>query len=132
LTDAPTVPNSHLDLLTRPLFGHLATTRPDGRPQVNPMWFSWDGSRLRFTGTVIRFKYRNITHDPRVAVSINDPDRPYRYLEIRGTVTAIEPDPQADFFLTLAERYALPMDGPPGDAQHRIIYVVSPEQVSYQ
>ncbi|MFJ5531280.1 pyridoxamine 5'-phosphate oxidase family protein [Streptomyces sp. NPDC093261] len=39
------VPESHRDLLTRPLFGHLATIRPDGRPQANPMWFAWRGTR---------------------------------------------------------------------------------------
>jgi len=126
------LPDSHLDLLTRPLFAHLATTRPDGTPQVNPMWFSWDGVHLRFTGTTTRYKYRNISHDPRVAVSINDPEQPYRYLEIRGVVTGIEPDPDAAFFATLADRYDLALDGPPGDAPHRIVYVVEPRAASYQ
>ena len=32
------VPDGYEDLLTRPLFGHLATTRPDGTVQVNPMY----------------------------------------------------------------------------------------------
>lgn len=127
-----TLPESHLDLLSRPLFAHLATTRPDGTPQVNPMWFSWDGTHLRFTGTTTRYKYRNITHDPRIAVSINDPEQPYRYLEIRGVVTEIRPDPDATFFRTLADRYRLPMDGPPGDAPHRVVYVVEPRTLSYQ
>jgi len=77
-------------------------------------------------------QYRNIQHEPRVAVSINDPDQPYRYLEIRGTVTAIEPDPTAAFFAVLAERYALAMDGPPGDAADRVVYVVRPDTVSRQ
>ncbi len=126
------VPASHLDLLQRPLFAHLATSRAEGGPQVNPMWFIWDGQHLRFTGTTTRFKHRNITHDPRVAVSINDPDQPYRYLEIRGTVTAIEPDPRAEFFLTLADRYGLPTDGAPGDAPHRVVYVVTPDRTTWQ
>jgi hypothetical protein len=41
------IPDEYADLLTRPLFGHRATIRPDGTPQVNPMWFSWDGTHLR-------------------------------------------------------------------------------------
>lgn len=126
------VPDSHQDLLTRPLFGHLATIRPDGTPQVNPMWFSWDGTFLRFTGTTTRYKYRNVTAHPEVAVSISDPEQPYRYLEVRGVVTRIEPDPDAAFFGELAERYRLPMDGPPGDAADRIVYVVEPRSVSFQ
>jgi Pyridoxamine 5'-phosphate oxidase len=31
------IPDEYADLLTRPLFGHLATVRPDGTPQANPM-----------------------------------------------------------------------------------------------
>ena len=36
------LPESHLDLLERPVFAHLATVRPDCTPLVNPMWFLWD------------------------------------------------------------------------------------------
>jgi PPOX class probable F420-dependent enzyme len=126
------IPATHQDLLTRPLFAHLATIRPDGTPQVNPMWFAWDGSHLRFTNTTTRRKYRNVTANPDVAVSINDPDQPYRYLEIRGRVIRIDPDPDAVFFGELADRYQLAMDGPPGDAADRVIFLVEPNAVSFQ
>ena len=126
------IPDSHRDLLERPLFAHLATIRPDGMPQVNPMWFSWDGTFLRFTNTTRRRKFRNVTAEPRVAVSINDPDAPYRYLEVRGRVERIEPDPTGAFFLELAERYGLDMDGPPPDAADRVVLVVEPEATSQQ
>ncbi len=126
------IPAEYADLLTRPLFGHLATVRPDGTPQANPMWFSWDGEYLRFTNTTTRKKYRNVTAEPRIAMSVNDPDRPYRYLEVRGTVERIEPDPGAAFFMELAKRYGLELDGPPGDAADRVVFVVRPEVVSYQ
>ena len=59
------VPEGYESLLERPLYGHLATVRPDGSPQVNAMWFAWDGERLRFTHTVKRQKYRNIAANPR-------------------------------------------------------------------
>jgi PPOX class probable F420-dependent enzyme len=126
------IPDSHRDLLERPLFAHLATTRPDGTPQVNPMWFSWDGTHLRFTNTTKRRKYRNVGLRPEVAVSVNDPDQPYRYLEVRGAVVRIDPDPDAAFFGELAERYRLAMDGPPGDAPDRVILVIEPRAVSFQ
>jgi PPOX class probable F420-dependent enzyme len=71
------VPESHIDLLERPLYAHLATIRPDGRPQVNPMWFAWDGEHILFTDTTVRQKYKNVTAHPEVAMSINDPDQPY-------------------------------------------------------
>lgn len=127
------IPESHRDLLERPLFGHLATIRAAGDgPQVNPMWFCWDGEYIRFTNTTIRYKYKNITADPHVAVSVNDPEQPYRYLEIRGEVVRIDDDSSAEFFAQLAERYGMKLDGPPPDAEHRIVYVVKPTAVSYQ
>ena len=82
------IPDGYEDLLQRPLYGHLATTRPNGTVQVNPMWFDWDGEVLRFTHTSKRQKYRNVTAHPQVAMSILDPDNPYRYLEVRGDVDA--------------------------------------------
>ena len=45
------LPETHLDLLERPLFAHLATVRPDGAPQSSVMWFAWDGQRAKFSHT---------------------------------------------------------------------------------
>lgn len=126
------IPDGYGDLLERPLFAHLATVRADGTPQVNPMWFSWDGEFLRFTNTRKRRKFHNVSAEPRVAVSINDPDRPYRYLELRGRVERIEDDPEATFFGELAKRYGLELDGPPGDAPDRVIFVMRPDASSKQ
>ena len=98
------VPAGYDDLLERPLYGHLATNRPDGSVQVSPMWFDWDGELLRFTLTTKRQKYRNVKSHPQVALSIADPDNPYRYLEVRGAVEEIEPDPAAGFFMHLNNR----------------------------
>src|ERR1700757_2561892 len=86
------IPAGYDDLLERPLYGHLATTRPDGSVQVSPMWFDWDGELLRFAHTTKRQKYHNVQTHPQVAMSISDPDNPYRYLEVRGEVARIEPD----------------------------------------
>lgn len=86
-------------------FAHLATAGPAGEPQSSPMWFIWDGQHLKFTHTTERQKYRNIKRDPRVAVSITDPDDPYVYAELRGVVDRIEEDPTGAFYDTLAEHY---------------------------
>jgi PPOX class probable F420-dependent enzyme len=126
------IPDSHRDLLERPLYAHLATIRPDGKPQVNPMWFAWDGEYVRFTNTTVRQKYKNVTAHPEVALSINDPEQPYRYLEVRGTVERIDDDSDGAFFAELAGRYGMKLDGPPGDVQHRVVYVVKPTSVSKQ
>ncbi|GAB2621406.1 PPOX class F420-dependent enzyme [Paractinoplanes abujensis] len=124
------IPDELLDLLERPLIGHLATVRDNGTPQVNPMWFSWDGQFLRFTHTNFRRKFRNVTANPAVSLSIVDPADPYRYIEVRGVVERIDPDPNGDFFVELAERYDAPFGTkPPTDAPDRVIFVVRPTAI---
>ncbi len=100
-------PASHTDLLERPLFAHLATVRPDGAPQATPMWFLWDPDEgvINLAHTKERQNYRNIQHDPRVSISITDPDNEYRYLSLRGVVDKIEDDPTGDFYNVLSKRY---------------------------
>ena len=127
----PTIPDGYQDLLERPLFGHLATVRPDGRAQVNPMWFDWQDGLLKFTHTTQRQKYRNVQRDPRVAISMVDPEQPYHYLELRGVVEAIERDPDATFFNRLAERYGVGLRNP-ADRAHRVVLVVRPVSLTRQ
>ncbi|TCJ95705.1 PPOX class F420-dependent oxidoreductase [Nocardia alba] len=129
-TTAEVIPEELRDLLERPLFANLATVREDGSPQVNPMWFGWDGEFIRFTHTSFRRKYRNVTATPAVAISIIDPENPYRYLEVRGVVERIDPDPTGAFFRELNQRYDGPF-GPehPTDAPDRVIFVVRPTAV---
>jgi PPOX class probable F420-dependent enzyme len=81
-----TLPESHAELLDRPLCAHLATVHPDGSPQGSVMWLEWDGKHVQFTHTSTRQKFANLSREPGVAVSISDPDNPYRFLEVRGVV----------------------------------------------
>ncbi|HTV50724.1 MAG TPA: PPOX class F420-dependent oxidoreductase, partial [Steroidobacteraceae bacterium] len=64
----------------------LATTMPDGSPQVTPVWFDWDGKHLRVNTAKGRVKQRNMQQGSRVALAIVDPDNPYRYVQVRGRV----------------------------------------------
>ena len=121
------VPQSHLDLLERPLFAHLATVRPDGSPQTQVMWFRWNGGRVQMTHTKTRQKYRNFQTEPRLALSIADPDNPYRFLEVRGVVERIDDDDaQASFYQGLQERYG--RSYPIADADVRVILNIRPEK----
>ena len=52
-----------------------------------------------------RQKYKNLQQDPRIALSIVDPENPYRYLEIRGRVVRIDPDPDFAFIDSMAQKY---------------------------
>jgi PPOX class probable F420-dependent enzyme len=100
-------PATHVDLLERPIFAHLATVRPDGSPQVNPMWFLWDAGEgvIKLTHTRERHNYRYIQREPRVALSIADEADPYRYLKVRGVVERVEDDPTGGFYNVLQQRY---------------------------
>src|SRR5882757_1117766 len=119
-----TPPESHRDLLDRPLFAHLATVRPDGSPQSGVMWFAWDGERARFSHTRTRQKIRNLEHEPRVSFHLVDLENPYRTLEVRGSVESIEADPDATFYRSLQQRYGVA--NPVLDAADRVVITVAP------
>ncbi|MEO7060087.1 MAG: PPOX class F420-dependent oxidoreductase [Lapillicoccus sp.] len=124
-TTPPVLPATHADLLERPLFAHLATVRPDGAPQSSVMWFDWDGDVLRLTHTKNRQKFANLAHEPRVALSVADPDDEYRFLEVRGTLESIvDDDAEASFYQGLQKRYG--MDYPVTDAAVRVILTIRP------
>ena len=123
------VPDSHRDLLERPLFCHLATVSPNGRPQSNPMWFDWDGTMLRFTHTNTRRKYWQLLGNPHLAISIIDPDNPGRYLEVRATVQGIEDDPTGAQYSALSVRYGGEPVVPP-DAPTRVVIIAEPYHVT--
>ncbi|HMP42516.1 MAG TPA: PPOX class F420-dependent oxidoreductase [Roseiflexaceae bacterium] len=125
------IPETHLDLLESTALAHVATIDANGAPQVNPVWFGWDGTHLRFSNTKTRQKYQNALRDPRVAVSIVDPNNPYRYLEIRGEVVAIEEDPDLDFINAMAKKYLGMEKYPwhrPGD--ERVVLVIKPQRTT--
>ena len=121
-----TPPPSHVDLLERPLFAHLATVHPGGAPQSKVMWFAWDGSRIRLTHTTTRQQFANLQAEPRVALSIADADNQYRFLEVRGVVESIEnDDADASFYRSLQQRYGV--DYPITDADVRVVVTIRPE-----
>src|SRR4051812_821890 len=106
MPDAIAPPAAYADLLSRPLFAHLATVRPDGQPMSSVMWFLFEDGVIKMTHTKSRQKFRNLTHEPRVALSISDPEDPYRYLEVRGFVHEMaDDDAEASFYRRLQERY---------------------------
>ena len=80
------VPARFHDLLESTTLGHLATVDARGRPQVNPVWFLWDGEHVLLSLRASAQKYKNLRRDPHLAISFLDPTRPERYVEIRGEV----------------------------------------------
>lgn len=125
------IPEKYADLLESKALADVATIGPNGEPQVNPVWFGWDGEHLTFSQTTTRQKYKNVNRDPRIALSIVDPQNPYRYLEIRGTVVRVDPDPDKAFIDAMAQKYLGQEKYPwnqPGD--ERVVVVVKPTHTS--
>ncbi|MCU7728185.1 TIGR03618 family F420-dependent PPOX class oxidoreductase [Actinoplanes sp. KI2] len=84
--DLAEIPASHADLAECPPVAALTTLMPDGTPQTSVVWCDRDGEFVR-VNTMLGFrKERNIRRDPRVTLLCYDPQRPGRYLEIRGRV----------------------------------------------
>jgi PPOX class probable F420-dependent enzyme len=128
---ADVIPSSHRDLLEARGFAHLASIGPDGEPQSHPVWYDWHDGKLRISTTKDRQKYRNVRRNERVAASILDPEQPYRYLEVRGRVAAIEDDPDKTFIDQLAQKYLGKDEYPykqPG--AERVIIAIEPEQAN--
>jgi PPOX class probable F420-dependent enzyme len=125
------IPDSHLDLFQKKAFAHLATLMPDGQPQVTPVWIDYDGHYVVINTAEGRQKDKNLLRDGRVALSIVDPDNPYRYLEVRGRVaerTHRGADQNVD---ALAKKYLGKDKYPfrqPGEV--RVIYKVEPERTT--
>src|SRR5512140_2085873 len=78
------IPESHLDLLTKPVHGVLTTMMPDGQPQSSLVWCDYDGECACVNTTLQRQKGRNLLRDPKVSLLIVDPENTGRFLSIRG------------------------------------------------
>ncbi len=126
-----TIPDSLVHLLLDPNFGSLATVRPDGSPQVNPMWFLYDAetNTIRFTHTDKRAKFHNLQQNPAMAMCVLDPDDAYRFIEVRGRLVEVIPDPTGAFYPVLGARYGNPDTPVPPDAADRVILVMSIDHV---
>jgi len=120
-------PKKYLDLLKPETNAYLflATSMPDGSPQLTPVWFDTDGKHILINTNEGRVKDRNMKARSKVAMVIQDPTNPYRYLGIRGEVVSFTRDGADDHIDLLSRRY----DGKPWNYrpdQKRIIYKIKP------
>jgi PPOX class probable F420-dependent enzyme len=129
---AARIPDEFLDLFTKRSFAHLATLMPDGTPQVTPVWIDYDGEHILVDAAKGRRKNRNMEMRPAVAISITDPDDPYRYLAVRGRVVAIEDAPDYAHIDKLAHRYTGKEHFQPQPGEVRQIFKILPEHVTFQ
>lgn len=122
------IPASHADLLERPIHAALATTLPNGTPQVTVVWFNYEDGYVHINSAAGRLKDRAIRANPYVALMVVDPQDPYRYIQVRGPIVEITEQGAEEHINFLSHRY----DGKdftfaPG--QVRVRYVIAPERV---
>src|SRR5260370_38616259 len=129
---SPTIPDKFLPVRTeKKAFGQLATLMPDGSPQVTPVWFKFKDGKFIVNTARGRIKDRNMSHDPRVALDIVDPDNPYSHLSVRGKVVRKTEQGADDNIEALAHKYMgkdkYTLRQPAGS---RVIYEMHPGAVS--
>ena len=127
------IPARFLELFQKKSFGHLATLLPNGTPQTSPVWVDFDDTHVLVNSARGRLKDKNMRQRPQVALSIQDPDDPYRYLEVRGRVVEITEQGAEEHIDRLAKRY-LGLDRYPyrQPGEVRVIYKIKPERTSAQ
>lgn len=99
------IPDSHIDILNKKSFAHVATIMPDGSPQVTPVWVDYDGEHIIINSARGRVKTRNMQVGSPVAVEIMDADNPYRYLQVRGKVVVATEEGADAVIDSLAKKY---------------------------
>ena len=129
---AARIPETFRDLVsTKKAFAHLATVSPGGQPQVTPVWIDADGDLILVNSAKGRVKDRNMRKSARVALSILDPDNPYRHLAVRGRVVAVTQNGAEEHIDRLAKKY-LGLDRYPNrrPGEERVIYKIEPHSIA--
>jgi PPOX class probable F420-dependent enzyme len=124
------LPDELIQLLQEPAICYIATTMPDGSPQLTQTWVDGDDEHV-LINTVQGFqKVRNIESDPRVAVTVSDPDNPSRYFTVRGRVLSISREGGVEHIEKLAQRYlGTPYPWYGGRDQVRLILTIEADKV---
>lgn len=85
------LPERAIEILNDPrTFAHVVTLGRDGAPHVTVVWIEAVDGTLSFNTARGRQKTVNLERDPRVAVSVQDPDNPGVYIAFHGTARLID------------------------------------------
>ncbi|MFC7213565.1 PPOX class F420-dependent oxidoreductase [Saliphagus sp. GCM10025334] len=126
------IPTDFQDLFEKQTFAHVATLLPDGAPHVTPVWVDYDADadRLLVNTERDRRKTKNAQNDSRIAISMTDPDNPYRMLSVTGEVDEVTTDGAREHIDELAQRYMGEDEYPNPIQSERVIISIEPEHVS--
>jgi PPOX class probable F420-dependent enzyme len=134
LADLPAV---HLALLDEPVTAAVATVNDDGTAQLTPNWVNHDGTHIYLNSVRGRLKDRNYRARPQVAVMLMNPQNPYHWITVYGTIEQIaeEDDPEQGHLATesidaLSQSYLGASPYPLRDeGEIRVLYKVRPTRI---
>lgn len=124
------IPDSHAGILDTKALLYLGTQNKDGSPQVSPVWFGTNGDIIEINSAKDRLKDINMRARPKVSIAIVDPENPYKYVGIQGTVVEITENGAEEHIDALANKY-LGVDSYPNRqaGQVRVIYRIRADKV---
>jgi PPOX class probable F420-dependent enzyme len=113
----------------------VATIQPDGRPQLTPNWYLWDGQRFWVSTLDWTIKVRNLKRDPRVTLCMDTGVRRTQYAQVFGTAEVIEGDVREQT-LELIRKYeseeADVLTHWEGIKENRVLIVITPERIQWR
>ncbi len=126
----PDVPPAFHDLFEQATFAHVVTMFPNGMPHASPVWVDYDAADNRVLVNTERHrqKTRNVERNPAVAVSMVDPEDPYRYLSVSGEVAEMTTEGAREHIEKLAQRY-VGGEYPSEIVSERVLLRIRPERV---
>ncbi len=125
-------------MLERNVTATLATIKPNGLPHLTPIWVAHDGTHILVNTKKGRLKDRNLRRRPDVSILCVNPQNPYHWMSISGTVVEVieETDPVKGRQATetideMSRRYIdtvpYPLRDPKGEV--RVLFKVRPTSV---
>lgn len=111
----------------------VATIMKNGFPQITPTWIDIQGNEILINTALGRVKQRNVTRDPRIAISLVDRNNPYHMVTLRGEVIDQIAGEEADSHIDKMSKKYLDKDKYPFRApgEKRVILKVKPTRVAY-
>ena len=117
-------------LAALPILVTVATKRPDGSVQLNPVWFELKDGFIWLNSNTKRAWPKNLQRDPGVTMLLVDPKTPDRYAQIRGRLVSLIPDPRHELIDRLAQRYTGEKFRELEPGEHRVTLKIQPVTVT--
>jgi PPOX class probable F420-dependent enzyme len=145
MPDNPILMNKDTTQITEPIarlfqgknFAFVSTLMIDGTPQITPTWVDIDknGENSILVNTAEgRIKHKNVSRDPRLAISVLNGSNPYEMVTVRGRVTEQITGSVAEEHIDKMAKKYLGVDKYPGRSpgEIRVVLRIKPQKIFYQ